>query len=181
MNDLEKVFFSELKDMYDAEHQITKALPEMVEHASSAELKNAFRHHLEESKVHFQRLETVFREIGQEAKRKTCKGIEGVIDDGQLMAGEFANNSAIDAALIAAAQKVEHYEIASYGTLCSWAEELGLTRALSVLKENLAEEKQTDQKLTRLGESLRNPEAARHDTEKKSETAAKLGKMVGVS
>ena len=165
MNDLEKVFMAELKDMYDAEHQLTKALPEMEEMAHSQGLKSAFRQHLGETQNHIIRLEQVFRELGQEPKRKTCKGIEGIIDEGRSMAKEFRDNSALDAALIGAAQKVEHYEITSYGTICSWAEQAGMTGVVSLLQENLADEKRTDQKLTVLAESSRNPEATRHDTE----------------
>ena len=165
MNDLEKVFMAELKDIYDAEHQLTKALPEMEAMAHSAELKSAFRQHLGETQNHISRLEQVFRELGQEPKRKTCKGIEGIIDEGQSMAKEFRDNSALDAALIGAAQKVEHYEITSYGTICSWAEQAGMTGVVSLLQENLADEKRTDQKLTVLAEYSRNPEATRHDTE----------------
>ncbi len=124
-------------------------------------------------------MEQVFRAIGEEPDRRSCKGLEGIIDEGELMASEFKNNSALDAALIEAGQKTEHYEITAYGTLCSWAQELGRPEVASMLKETLQEEKETDQKLTRLAESFRNPEATRHDTEKKSEMGAKVGKMFG--
>ncbi len=165
MNDLEKLFLAELKDIYDGEKQIEEALPFMEEKAASGELKMAFHEHLEQTRNHVNRLETVFRELGEEPKRKSCKGLEGIIDEGESMAKEFRENSALDAALIEAGQKVEHYEITSYGTLCSWAEQLGRARVASLLKQNLSEEKDTDQRLTRLAEVSRNPEAVRHDTE----------------
>ncbi len=166
MNDLQKLFLTELEDMYDAEKQLVEALPEMEESAQSVELKNAFRQHLEQTKTHVNRLENVFRAMGQEPDRRTCKGIEGIIDEGQQIAKEFRKNSALDAGLIAAAQKVEHYEITSYGTLCSWAEQLQNPQILSWLKENLSEEKMADQLLTRVAESDRNVEAMAHDTKK---------------
>jgi ferritin-like metal-binding protein YciE len=177
MNDLEKLFVSELKDIYDGEQQLVKALTEMEEVATSGELKSAFHEHCEETKTHVNRLESVFRELGQEPKPKTCHGIEGIVDEGQTLAKEFADNAALDAALIAAGQKAEHYEISSYGTLCSWAEELGRTNVSSLLRQNLSEEKAADEKLTRLAETARNPEAAGRDTEKKSEGAAKISKL----
>jgi ferritin-like metal-binding protein YciE len=178
MNDLEKLFLTELRDIYDGEHQLIKALPEMEKVAMSPELKHAFQAHLEETKTHVNRLEHVFRALGEQPSRKTCKGLEGIIDEGEILAEEFRTNRAIDAALIESGQKVEHYEITSYGTLCSWAEELGRTQVLALLQENLSEEKLADQKLTRLAKSTRNPEAARHDTEKTSETTAQIKKMV---
>ncbi len=164
MNDLEKLFLAELKDIYDGEKQIEEALPIMEQKAASSELKMAFHEHLEQTRNHVNRLETVFREIGEQPKRKSCKGLEGIIDEGESMAKEFRENSALDAALIEAGQKVEHYEITSYGTLCSWAEQLGRARVASLLEQNLSEEKDTDQRLTRLAEVSRNPEAVRHDT-----------------
>jgi ferritin-like metal-binding protein YciE len=178
MNDLEKLFLSELKDIYDGEKQLVDALPELAESAQSNELKDAFNEHLEQTKNHVNRVERVFRLMGEEPDRKSCKGLEGIIDEGELIAREFEGNSALDAALIDAGQKTEHYEITSYGSLCTWAEELDITQALSLLQENLSEEKQTDEKLTRLAKEARNLEALRHDTEKKSESAAKLKKAV---
>ncbi len=164
MNDLEKLFTAELKDIYDGEKQIEEALPIMEESAASQELKMAFHQHLEQTRNHVNRLETVFRELGIEPRRKNCKGLSGIIDEGESMAKEFRHNSALDAALIEAGQKVEHYEITSYGTLLSWAEQLGKTRIASLLKENLREEKETDQRLTVLAEGSRNPEALMHDS-----------------
>src|SRR5579872_105494 len=158
MNDLEKLFLSELKSMYDGEQQLVKALPEMAESAESDELKRAFTGHCEETKNHVNRLEQVFRTVGQEPDRKDCKGIEGIIDDGEMVSKEFKDNAALDAALIAAGQKAEHYEICSYGSLCTWAKELGNSQALSLLKEILSEEKEADEKLTQLAKEDRNVE-----------------------
>ncbi len=179
MNDLEKLFVSELKDIYDGEQQLVKALGELEKSAVSEELKRAFHEHLEETKGHVNRLEQAFKEVGESPRRKTCHGIEGIIDEGQMLAREFEGNSALDAALITAAQKSEHYEITSYGSLCTWAEELGHDRLASLLKENLKEEKQADQKLSHLVISAHNPKASRHDTAKRSETGAAVSKMAG--
>jgi ferritin-like metal-binding protein YciE len=180
MNDLEKLFLRELQDMYDGEQQLVKALPEMAENAESPQLRDAFNEHLEQTRNHVNRLEQVFRAIGEEPKRKSCKGIEGIIDEAQLLAAEFEDNSAIDAALIASGQKAEHYEITSYGTLCTWAKELGRDQVLPLLKENLSEEKLADEKLSRLAIGDRNREAAFNDTKKRSATAAAIKKAVGV-
>jgi ferritin-like metal-binding protein YciE len=177
MNDLQKLFVGELADIYDAENQLINTLPKMAELAHSDELRGAFRHHLDQTKSHARRLEEVFRLVGETPRRKSCKGMEGVIDEGQIMATEYKNNSALDAALICAAQKTEHYEITSYGCLCTWAKELGNQQALSLLKENLKEEKETDEKLTKLAEMHFNKEAKLHDTEKKGEISSTISKL----
>lgn len=177
MNDLQKLFVSELKDIYDAEQRLVQALSELEENATSGELKAAFHDHGEETKNHVNRLEQVFEHLGESPKRKTCHGIEGIVDEGQTLAQEFKGNSALDAALIGAGQKAEHYEISSYGTLCSWAKELGYAEALTLLKSNLSEEKEADAKLTALAKSSHNADAAMSDTTKSSESAAKLRKM----
>ena len=178
MNDLEKLFLSELKDIYDGEQKLVDALPAMVDSAESGELKTCFSRHLEQTKSHVNRLEEVFRAIGQEPKRKSCQGLEGIIDEAQTLSMEFKGNTALDAALISSGQKAEHYEITSYGSLCTWAKEMGNDRVLSLLKQNLSEEKEADEMLTKIGTSACNLEALKHDTAKKSETAAKLGKAV---
>ncbi len=174
MNDLEKLFLRELKDIYDGEQQLMKALPEMEKSAASRELKAAFHDHYDQTRNHVNRLERVFRDFGAEPERRSCKGLEGIIDEGESMASEFKENSALDAALIESGQKVEHYEITSYGTLCSWAEQLGRTNVLSLLKQTLDEEKQTDQELTRLAEASRNIEATRHQGEVKEGFFSKI-------
>lgn len=179
MNDLEKLFLRELRDMYDGEQQLVKALPEMAESAESGELRDAFSEHLEQTKNHVNRLEQVFRAIGEEPQRKSCKGLEGIIDEGQLISREFKGNTALDSALIESGQKAEHYEITSYGTLCTWAKELGREQVRPLLKENMREEKEMDEKLTRLAKETCNLEAIRHDTEKHGATEAAFSKVVG--
>ncbi len=164
MNDLEKLFLSELKDIYDGEQQLVKALPKLEEKAVSSELKRAFHEHWEQTRNHVNRLERAFETLGQKPIRKSCKGLEGIIDEGETIAKEFKDNSALDAALIEAGQKAEHYEITSYGTLCAWAEELGRSGVTALLKENLEEEKMADELLTRLATMSHNFEATRHDT-----------------
>jgi ferritin-like metal-binding protein YciE len=159
MKNLEKLFIEELSDIYNAETQITKALPKMAKAAQSDELRSAFQEHLEQTKEQINRLDQVFESIGHSVKKKTCKAMKGLIDEGNEVASEFEGEAALDAALISAAQKVEHYEIASYGCLCTWAKELGHDDALDLLKETLEEEKETDEKLTELAESSRNVEA----------------------
>src|SRR4051812_5155966 len=154
MNDLEKVFVSELKSIYDGEQQLVEALPELKEHAISADLKAALGRHLEETKAHVSRLEQVFRELGETPRRKPCHGLQGIIDEGEMLARDFEGHAWLDAGLITAAQRVEHYEIASYGTLCSWAEELGRDDIGSLLKQTLSQEKEADAKLSRLAEEV---------------------------
>lgn len=177
MNDLEKLFVSELKDLYDCEQQLVKALPEMEKNASSGQLKTVFHEHLAETKNHVNRLERVFKTIGETPKRKSCKAMEGIIDEGQMVAAEFSENSALDAALIAAGQKAEHYEITSYGSLRAWANELGKQEIVDILEETLAEEKQADQKLNRLAKEALNREATMHDQDKSSEFSASIKKF----
>lgn len=177
MNDLEKLFMEGLKGTYDAEQQLVKALPELAESAQSPELRTAFNEHLGQTKNHVSRLEQVFRALGQEPERRSCHGMEGIIDDGQMISREFKGNTGLDAALIVAGQKSEHFEITSYGSLCTWAKELGHDEILPLLKENMAEEKEADAKLTRLAKEACNIEALHHDTEKKSTTAAAASKM----
>lgn len=162
MNDLEKLFVSELKDIYDGEQQLVQALSQMEKSATSGALKEAFHEHMEQTKTHVNRLERVFQQIGQTPKRRACHGIEGIVNEGEMLLKTLAGNSSLDAALIASGQKAEHYEITSYGSLCTWAEELGYNSALQVLKENLNDEKNTEEKLNQLAESLRQTEAAVH-------------------
>ena len=169
MNDLEKLMLGELHDVYDAEQQLLKALPGMAEKASAPGLKRALASHLGQTRNHVRRLEEAFHALGQEPKRRSCKAMEGLIDESQLIAAEFEKNSALDAGLIAAAQKVEHYEIATYGTLVAWAEVLAATQVASLLSETLAEEKQADSELTELAMEHANPQAESQDTPKKPE------------
>jgi ferritin-like metal-binding protein YciE len=158
-NDLHKLFLGELADIYNAEQQLTKALPKMAKVAESDELREAFETHLEETEEHVSRLEQIFEELGESIKRKTCQAMKGLIEEGEDLIKEEKGSSALDAALIAAAQKVEHYEIASYGTLATWAEQMGHGEVLELLKETLDEEKSADEKLTTIAESTANQKA----------------------
>jgi ferritin-like metal-binding protein YciE len=156
---LRDLFEEELQDAYDAENQLIKALPKMAKAAASDELRQGFEEHLEQTRQHVQRLEQIFEQLGEDAKGKKCKGMEGAIKEGSEIIKEKGMEDAVkDAALISAAQRVEHYEIAAYGTLRTWANLLGEEEAVSLLEETLNEEKETDQKLTQLAESV-NPEA----------------------
>jgi ferritin-like metal-binding protein YciE len=157
LNDL---FVHQLEDIYYAEQQITKALPEMVAKASNAELKKGFETHLAQTKEHVKRVEQVFEMHGVKAKGVTCPAIDGIIKEANEVAGEVQDKKVLDAALIAAAQAVEHYEITRYGTLVAWAKQLGRNDCASVLEKNLAEEKATDEKLTKLAEGPVNKAAA---------------------
>ena len=157
---LEDLFLTTLKDVYYAEKQILRALPKMAKAAESDELRQAFEKHRGETEGHVERLEEVFEAIGKKAQGKTCEAIQGIIDEGKEIMEDFAESDALDAGLIAAAQAVEHYEISRYGTLRSWAQELGLRDAVGLLEQTLAEEKKTDQVLTELAEARVNQKAA---------------------
>ena len=156
---LDDLFVHQLQDVYYAEHQITKALPKMIAKATSPELRAGFETHLRETEGQIARLEQVFRMHGAEAKAVTCPAIDGIIKEANEVAGEVADKDVLDAALVAAAQAVEHYEIARYGTLVAWARQLGREDCAAVLAETLAEEKATDEKLTALAESRINAKA----------------------
>ncbi|HEX9670820.1 MAG TPA: ferritin-like domain-containing protein [Thermoanaerobaculia bacterium] len=156
---LRELFLHELQDIYDAEKQVLNALPKMAEAATAPDLKNAFAQHLKQTEGQVARLERAFERLSEKAKGKTCEGMKGLIKEGNETVKLRGDDATRDAALIAAAQKVEHYEIATYGTLCTWAEMLGEREALTLLKQNLSEEKLTDEKLTKLAESHVNVEA----------------------
>jgi ferritin-like metal-binding protein YciE len=157
---MDDLFVHTLRDIYYAEQQIVKALPEMIEKATNNELKTAFKNHLEETKGHVKRVEEVFRMHGVEAKGVDCPAIDGIIEEAEEIAGEVADKKVLDAALVAAAQAVEHYEMTRYGTLIAWAKELGRPDCASVLQKNLDEEKAADKKLTTIAESRVNEMAA---------------------
>ncbi len=156
---LSDLFEDGLKDIYYAEKKILAALPKMAKATESEEVADAFEKHKGETEEHLKRLEQVFDILDQSPKTKKCPGIEGIIEEGKDIMGEFKGTPALDAGLVAAAQAVEHYEITRYGTLVAWAEKLGLDDAASLLKETLEEEKKTDQALTRLAESAVNEHA----------------------
>jgi ferritin-like metal-binding protein YciE len=157
MNDL---FLHQLQDIYYAEKQLVKALPKMADKATDKQLKQGFLTHLDETKTHAQRLEQVFQLIGAEVKAVDCPAIDGIIEEADEVAGEVADKSVLDAALINAAQAAEHYEIVRYGSLIAWAKQLGRNDVASVLQKTLEEEKATDKKLTTLAESKINLRAA---------------------
>ena len=158
-NDLHELFLDELADVYSAEQQLTKALPKLAKTAKNDELREAFEQHLEETENHVARLDQVFESLGESMKRKKCKGMEGLIEEGEEVISEQKNSNALDAGLIISAQKVEHYEIAAYGSLCCWAEQMGHNDALELLRQTLEEEKAADEKLTGIAESVANTQA----------------------
>ena len=162
-NELHELFLDELADIYNAEQQLTKALPKLAKAAKSSELRQAFEAHFEETRNHIQRLEQVAESVGGSIKRKKCQGMEGLIEEGEEMLEEKEDSDALDAALILAAQKVEHYEIAAYGGLRAWAEQMGHSEAIDLLQETLEEEKSADQKLNQIAESSANLEAERQE------------------
>ena len=152
LDTLKDLFLNELRDTYHAEKQLLAALPRMAAAAVAPALRDAFTKHLEETEVQVQRLENVFEALGETARGKRCRGMEGIIEEGKELMEEDGGEPVLDAALIAAAQKVEHYEIASYGCLVTYAGLLGEPDIEALLKETLAEEEATDEALTALGE-----------------------------
>jgi ferritin-like metal-binding protein YciE len=154
MESLRELFVEELKDLYSAENQILKALPKMIKAASSKELKKGFEEHLEQTKGHVERLEQIFEGLDDSPKGKKCKGMEGLLEEGKDWMEEDAEPEVMDAGLIAAAQHVEHYEMAGYGCVRTYAELLGNKRAAQILQKTLDEEKQTDSKLTNLATKI---------------------------
>jgi len=157
MNDL---FAHQLQDIYYAEKQLVKALPEMADKATDPQLKQGFLTHLQETKTHVQRLEQVFKMHGLSVKAVDCPAIDGIIEEAEDVAGDVADDQVLDAAIIAAAQAVEHYEITRYGSLIAWAKRLGRNDCANLLEQNLQEEKAADKKLTDIAESKVNLRAA---------------------
>jgi ferritin-like metal-binding protein YciE len=156
---LEDLFHDTLKDIYYAERKIVRALPKMARGAQSEELKMAFEKHQHESEVHVERLQQVFETIGRRPQGKTCPAIDGIIEEGEEILETYKGSAALDAALVSAAQAVEHYEITRYGTLRRWAETMGMSDAASLLEQTLNEESMTDETLTQLAESRINKQA----------------------
>jgi len=161
LDTLQKLYTEELRDLYNAENQLLKALPKMAKAASSEELKGAFEKHLEQTKGHVERLEQVFEELDESPKGKTCRAMKGLIQEGSELLEQDGDESVRDAGIIVAAQKVEHYEIAGYGSARTFAHLLGQNKAAELLQNTLDEESETDELLTRLAESVINPEAVR--------------------
>ena len=157
---LDDLFLDTLKDIYYAEKQILKNLPKMAKAATAPELKAGFEQHAEETQGHVDRLEQVFELLGKPARGKTCEAILGILEEGKEIMTEFKGTVALDAGLVSAAQAVEHYEIARYGTLKTWAQQLGMTEAVALFDATLKEEVSTDKKLSQVATSVANREAA---------------------
>jgi ferritin-like metal-binding protein YciE len=174
-NRLKHLYIEELKDLYSAESQLVKALPKMAKAATSEELQTGFTEHLEQTKEHVERLEEIFKALGESPKGKKCKGMEGLIKEGAEMIEEEPAPEELDAGLISAAQRVEHYEIAGYGCVSTYAKLLGEDAAVSLLRQTLEEEKETDEKLTELSESI-NLEAANSGVEQEGNNGRKSAK-----
>jgi ferritin-like metal-binding protein YciE len=159
INSLHDLYISELKDLYDAENRIIKALPKMAEAANSTELRDAFEQHLQQTRTHADRLEQIFRRLDESPKGVKCKALQGILEEGEDFLDKDVPDSVCDAGLIASAQRVEHYEIAAYGTVRTFANQLGYQDQAEILNQTLQEEGETDQLLTRLAESMINEEA----------------------
>ena len=168
---LHDAFVDELRDIYDAEKQLTKALPKLARNASSPDLRSAFESHLEETRGQVERLEQVFESLEEKARGKHCDGIAGIIEEGKSIMEEDFDETTMDACLIASGQRAEHYEMAAYGTLVAWARAMGHSTAAKLLQQTLDEEKAADKKLTSLAEGGINQEAAdaAHPSEEEEE------------
>ena len=153
-NSLLGLYVDELRDIYNAERQLTKALPKMAKAASSDKLREGFLEHLEQTKGHVDRLEQIFDAMGERSGGKKCAGMEGLVEEGSEVMEEEFEGAVMDAALIGAAQRVEHYEIAAYGTVIAFAEQLGESEHVSLLEQTLQEEKQTDERLTEMAQEI---------------------------
>jgi ferritin-like metal-binding protein YciE len=172
---LHDAFLDELRDVYDAEKQLTKALPKLAKAATSSVLRDAFEAHLEETRGHVDRLEQIMEGLGEKIRGKHCEGIAGIIEEGHAVMDEEFDDATMNACLIAAGQRAEHYEMAAYGTLVAWAKAMRHTDAATSLQETLDEEKAADEKLTALAEAGINQEAAdaAHPDEDEEDTAQK--------
>jgi ferritin-like metal-binding protein YciE len=158
---LHNAFLDELRDLYDAEKQLTKALPKLAKTAAAPKLREAFEAHLEETRGHIDRLEQVFEELDEKPRGRHCEGIAGIIEEGKSIMEEDFDDVTMDACLIAAGQRAEHYEIGAYGTIIAWAEAMGHREAVTLLQQNLDEEKAADKKLSALAEGGINQQAAK--------------------
>ena len=172
VNSLQELYVDELKDLYDAENQIIKALPKMIDAASSEELQNALTEHLEVTREQAKRIEQIFQNMGEKLKAEKCKGMEGVIKEGAEILSEDMDENVKDAAIISAAQRVEHYEMAGYGTVRTWANLLGESEAEELLQETLDEEKEADEKPNQLAEQINVQAEAGGGEEEEAETRA---------
>jgi ferritin-like metal-binding protein YciE len=175
MNSLRELYIAELKDLYNAETQLVKALPKMAKASSNAELRQGFEEHLRQTSEHVSRLEQIFDMIGEKPTGKKCLGMEGLVKEGAETLKEDYEDALMDAAIIGAAQRVEHYEIAGYGTVRAFAELLGESEHVSLIEQTLEEEKQTDEKLTQLAERI-NSEAGQVENESEGRQTSKPSK-----
>lgn len=173
MDSLKDLYIDELKDLYNAENQLLKALPKMARKASAPELKRAFQEHLVQTEGHVNRLEKIFKGLGEKPTGKTCKAMKGLVEEGKEIIEEDGDDSVLDAALIGAAQRVEHYEIAGYGVVRTFASLLGENTAVDLLQRTLNEEGETDKKLTALAETVINVEASEAEEDEKPKSKAK--------
>ncbi len=171
LSSLDDLLVHELQDMYNAEGQILKALPKIIKAASNPELKNALEEHRQQTEGQVERLDQVFKLLGLPSKGKKCEGMAGLLEEGKKVMEQDAEPAVLDAAIIASAQKVEHYEIASYGCICTYAETLGYDQVHELLGQNLDEEETADQKLTALAEAIVNPEAEAEGDEAEEEAS----------
>ncbi len=153
-NSLRGLFVDELRDLFDAENRLVKALPKMAKACNSEELRSGIEEHLEQTKGHVERLKQVLTSLGEKATAKKCAGMTGIVEEGAEMLEEDFEGAVMDAAIISAAQRVEHYEIAAYGCVHAWAQVLGEDKAASILEQTLNEEKETDEKLTEMAEKI---------------------------
>jgi ferritin-like metal-binding protein YciE len=179
-NTLRELFVEELRDLYDAENRIVKALPKMAKAAESEELRSGFEEHLEQTKEHVERLKQILSDMDEKASAKKCPGMIGILQEGEELMDEGYEESVQDAALISAAQRVEHYEMAAYGCVRAWAQELGEDNAAELLEKTLNEEKETDKKLSEIAEqinaSANSGESKQEGEEEEKETPARKGK-----
>ena len=159
LDSLRDLYLEQLRDLYSAENQLVDALPKMAERATSLDLKNSFNQHLRQTEEQVRRLEQIFNDLGERPKALTCEGMKGLIREGEEMLDMKGENKVIDAGLIACAQRIEHYEIAAYGTVRTYAKTLGQKQHVTLLESTLKEESQTDEKLSKLAESHINEEA----------------------
>src|SRR5262249_30720395 len=176
---LHDVFLDELHDIYDAEHQLTKALPKLAKSATAAPLRDAFESHLKETEGHIKRLEQVFTSLDEDPEGEHCEGIAGIIEEGKSVMEEELDEPTMDACLIAAGQRAEHYEMAAYGTLIAWARAMGHNDAVKLLQQNLNEEKAADKKLSSIAEGGINQSAADAAHPEDEENAEPVGAGVG--
>jgi ferritin-like metal-binding protein YciE len=180
-SNLRQLLTDEVRDLYHAEKQLIKALPKMAKAATSDELRQAFESHLEETERQVERLENVFEALGEPVKAKRCPGMEGIVEEGSELMGDDFDGAVLDAGLIAGAQRVEHYEIAAYGSIMAWAKTLGLDEVITLLEPTLEEEKAADEKLSMIAERSINQEAANGATEMDDESAGRRGGSRGRS